>query len=239
MSVVLVSYCYRYQRRLWWQLSSLVEQDYPIKYCLCVCKDDPFDDLTKKIIKTFSNKLDLDVNYYSYEEFQTRGGTRNDALKKYDDWILFTDVDMIFKNNFFSILFNKDLKQYDINVPALYSVARYSTKIEKGYEFAAEVDFEEVIGNPYERVFPHAFIKHRSRGAGNFQLIYKPSLSSDLCYPQNDNKLDNRLKCFSDIRFRKKFGNTVHVRCSEKVLHISHYQSRGHGVELANSVLPL
>lgn len=232
-------YCWRYQRRLWWQLSSLVNQPgIDIKYILNVCKDDPYDYLTQEIINTFSNLLNLEVKYYSYNDFQTRGHTRNITLKENGGWILFTDVDMIFSNGFFNDLFKTDLAKYDISKPSVFSTGRWFTGIEDGYKLAETVDFMNVIFD-YDKIldgYPMYF--RRGRGSGNFQLVNK-DIIGDIEYPSSDKPLKRYLCCYSDKHFRSKIGNTIEIKTTGKIFHIYHYIERTHGSMLSDSILPL
>lgn len=109
ISLEIASFQYRYQRRTWWQLSSILEQNTSnlplISYTLNCHKDDPGNFLTDKLKKTFSSKMNLDIRVWNNDNFFKRGYTRTNDLKNTcADFILFVDSDEVFHVEFFSSL---------------------------------------------------------------------------------------------------------------------------------------
>ena len=81
-TIEIASYQYRYQRRTWWQLSSLIGQiqsnNIPvpkIKYTLNVHISDPAHELTLKLYNTFKDKIEFNLRIWDTNDFYQRGFT--------------------------------------------------------------------------------------------------------------------------------------------------------------------
>lgn len=227
------SYCYNFQKRLWWQMSSLMYQpEVKINYYLAVCKQDPNIEKTNKIIQVFSEYINIIPMWFDIEMMQTRGHTRNEVLKNTKGWILFTDSDMVFSPNYFETMFSKDINTYDLNKKTLFTSRRWYTLVEDGYKLANTVDFINPIKIDWNYLDKLCNISRKGRGSGNFQLLNR-DLFDSLVYPSDDKKLsDGYLKCRSDVSFRRNINNTVEFKSTGKVYHIYHYIKRRDGIDV-------
>jgi hypothetical protein len=114
-------------------LSSLLDQiqlkDMKIVMSIASLEDNG-NPTTEKTVEYYKNQ-GLEIKHLKYTDanrFEYRGFIRNDQIKLLDedtDWVLFADCDMVYDMMFFSELKAKISEVED--VPALYSVCRWST----------------------------------------------------------------------------------------------------------------
>lgn len=105
--------CYRYQRRLWWMLSSLFDQQAfagtpvpEIVVRINTHKDDQFKDWNERLKSVFcgrSGPIQFDFVEWDTHDYGRRGATRNrDVAECEAEWILFADGDQVFHPHFFA-----------------------------------------------------------------------------------------------------------------------------------------
>ena len=191
MSIEICALQFRYTKRCWWQLSSLVQQKYTdiipkITYKLNLHKNDPYHELNKKLIRTFENLVDLKIKYWDNDTFYYRGMSRNaDIIEASKEWVLFIDPDMVFSTDFFDKLQSSNAMPSKLN-----GTGRWSTNIPRAYEIVnSEKYTDHPILDAARRTSNLPIYYRRMAGAGNFQLINKPYLiDNDLtyCIPQSN-----------------------------------------------------
>ncbi len=181
MKILVASYVYSYQKRYWWQLSSLVAQTpyqgFPVP-CIhalaSVCEEDPYLSYSDLMLDAFpwtdtyqpkcagwhGVTLDRWLNKIAYGR---RGLVRNKQLhialyESEADWLLFNDADMVYHPNFFSHLGNLLATGQHEGVPyaecsKVLATYRDTMSFEDGYKV---IDSELYDGcpivNPYGKV---------------------------------------------------------------------------------------
>lgn len=214
-------YCWQYQKRLNWQLHSLSQQtSKDFLYHLSVCDDDPYVEETHKLLKKYNGKLNLNVKWYCFNNFLSRGITRNNNIKEINEgWILYTDGDYYYSQGFIEKL-NEFIEKQTVTEKILFGCGHYSTTIEYGNQLA---EISDIQGEYFKGIE----LKYwRKIGAGNFQLFNKNS-NPLATYPEWDKQIRNNMDCKSDKGFRKQFDKGIRVDVGEeKLFHINHYRVR-------------
>lgn len=230
---------YSCQRRWWWMLSSLMEQegDIPtISIQMDTHKNDPFYKYNERILRTFSHRLDIKNNIWESSDYGKRGLIRNQNIIKCDpdtDWILFVDADLVFAKNFFSVLRNQ-LDEF-LGVERCLATYRYTMHPEVGDKL---IDSEEYVDRPIHNTegkvssVPYYWLGRRKRtvGAGYFQMAdLKKLRERGLSYV--DRSRDRSVfdpkgnKFRTDQIFRKKCGGVLKIDVSN-IWHLNHYRRR-------------
>ncbi|MEK6832816.1 MAG: hypothetical protein AABY32_02120 [Nanoarchaeota archaeon] len=96
---------YGFQKRFWWQLSSLIEQENgpKLSYVISLHNKDPWFSWNEKIINTFSRYISINSIIWDDDMFGIRGQVRNKSmLSCKSSWIVFNDADMIYPKDFFN-----------------------------------------------------------------------------------------------------------------------------------------
>jgi len=114
ISIEICIHCFRYQRRLSWMLSSILQQkgDLPkIKINISHCENDG-NPTTREVCDFFSNLgLDIKQTIMSNNDVSNRAKARNVQVKESkSDWILFADSDLVYDEFFFDDI-NKKLRK--------------------------------------------------------------------------------------------------------------------------------
>jgi glycosyltransferase involved in cell wall biosynthesis len=223
-------------------LSSILDQegDIPEISVSVAHVTDSGNPTTNEVVAHFKD-LGMDIRSLEYPDIkrcQYRGYTRNDQLAECEaDWIMFTDSDMVYPNNFFAEM--KQLLQTDAykdSNECLYS-QRYSTQLEPT---TAVVDQDSItypiyVENSCETIMALPGKNRSNIGAGYFQLVstrvkdiygyYVPEGKS-----RDHGWTDTYSKCRSDQQFRRMVGkkkiplpvqgHIQHVRDSDTKSHI-------------------
>lgn len=242
MKIEIALYCHRYERRLCWMLSSMLQQvgDLPeIVVSVAYLKGGRFDGTVDSVLALFREQgLNCSDRVYKPEEcskFQKRSLVRNDQLARTDaDWIWFGDCDMVLQPDFFATA-KRLFTELDGETRMLFT-GRHSTKLDETEEL---IDYE----GPYPCVVPDAHalalqlpsIPKSNIGAG-FCQIWKvePVRSRFGVYvpPEEcrDNSWDKYWKTRSDRWLRGQTGKLAvdlpwfvhlqHVRDNEQGEHV-------------------
>lgn len=241
ISIEICVLLYAFQKRFWWMLSSLAQQKNLIPHLIIkinTYKDDPYKDLTVKLIKTFDKLLDLKVKEYDCENFGYRTYTRNfDVLEATSDWLLFTDADIVFHPDFFNRLLPsmEDVR----NTNKIISVSRYTMEFENALKLVDSLLYENsTIENSYNichDTYPVTWsVCSVPIGAGFFQLV-KTATVQQTTYVENfhvDRSLFSKKgnKFWGDKVFRNKTpGSLFKLRNIPAPIHISHLRHKQKG----------
>lgn len=233
MKFEVCSYVFSYQRRYWWMLSSILNQNTfcnrivpNIKVSMDVCHADPFDSWNERIRHEFSTKLDLDINYHDEDTFKQRSNIRQMNLKNTDaDWIIFCDGDLVFEDNFFAHL--QMLCEEYCKVSAAYGMKRLTTTIGKGNMLVDSMDYGSAIINPHSILSETSCSIQGVVGAGFFQMVnvkYCKDNEIDYLSCGEDENVFDRTKIWqtrSEIGFRKQL-NGVRYLPARGLWHLNH-----------------
>ena len=179
---------YRFTKRTWWCMSSLVQQvsppDFTVKLQLHV--SDPFMELNRRLITTFEDRLNLVVVPWEDQRFFRRGYTRNlDLQQSRADWLLFLDPDSVLHPAFLQELACRPLDSQVVNGATRTTMTDFFI----GYKL---VDAEEYQDLPIEDAAAKcAAVKclrrGRRGGIGFCQLLCPKAMRSrGLIYAQPD-----------------------------------------------------
>jgi hypothetical protein len=244
---------YRFQRRCWWQASSLNEQirlittatatghiEPPkIKYVMSSHESDPYlVEWTPKFASAFPN-IEVVQQVWSSDEFGLRGHIRTrNLLEETAEFILFVDGDMIYEPAYFAkMIARMEALRGDHRVVA---APRLCTEFEDGYHI---ID-RDIYGSPV--VDGYAFVESnyklrptRTSGAGFFQLIHVPSVREYMLKtygsvwyaPPQGGRDINILKVMdhrtrSDRAFRIAVGGIIAAPELINQIHLNHYRAK-------------
>lgn len=196
--ILICTMVYEFQKRYWWQASSVLQQvpfvdpegkewSADIRMDADVSKKDRFGSWNHALWKAFQPQGRFQgvwLNDWGTDERYGRRGhirTQNlqDALDQDFDWLLFNDGDMVYHPQFFGhMLHHIHTKRSDrcllIDEDRVLATYRDSMAFEDGYKLVGSVPYEGPVADAYEkansvRTWPAA--KHRISGAGFFQLV--------------------------------------------------------------------
>jgi hypothetical protein len=250
-SITIAVQCHKFQKRLSFMLSSLVDQnnkdDYDLVFDLAYVEEESFPTNTDIIDYFGRQSINIKARKYDgFDRFQFRGFVRNDQLKDCStDYMLFADCDMVYHPDFMSKLM-KLLTTDDkyIDYGGVMMAGRYSNPIE---EANAIVDTEGFTATPYvasswklARLLPQ--IKRRSCGAGYFQLINAKTCKHGGLYVDESSCRDfgwydgkkNMQKARSDQQFRRrvKIKQQLPSWFHRAQIHLNHERDNQHGFHL-------
>ena len=235
ISLEIACFQYRYQRRTWWQLSSIADQvtnNLPlIRYTLNCHKDDPGKELTEKLKGTFESKINLEVRTWDNDSFFKRGYTRtSDLQKSISDFILFVDSDEVFHPEFFSSL-TPLLEKWkaDKNDKCIAAIRR-TMEISDGNKLVDAESYEDVpIVNWHSKIEKvKTKVISGAKGSGGFQIFNMQILREKnlLEYGGNRDTPVNSVNKFitrSEIWFRSKMGvDSSFANLILPVYHLNH-----------------
>ena len=240
-----------FQRRYWWQLSSLAQQtaegDRPvpnIRAVADVSRRDPHWAWNEQLAKTFSTRIDFSQIEWDAEDerYGRRGHIRSADLKHalddgWADWILFNDCDMVYEPRYFSRLMQ--LVQGLEDEHRVFATHRHSMAFEDGYSLINSFNYQGEVPAAFGRAstlttWPAA--RGRISGAGFFQLISVRALrrliEKDPGYldyvPDNWNRDHNTFErnhiTHSDRKFRSRLGGIYPLPECLTQLHLNHYR---------------
>jgi len=178
ISIEICIHCFRYQKRLTWMLSSILQQkgDVPNIIINISHTDDDGNPTTEQVCNFFRDKgLNIVETKVTMKEVSNRALARNkQATATTADWILFSDSDMVYSEFFFDDL-QKRLKTIYKDVQLVMGADRHSLNDQfcikyfeedkRIYPCVIEGAAKEASG------FKLKWITGKGVAAGNFQLV--------------------------------------------------------------------
>lgn len=178
LSLEICIHTFRYQKRLCWMLSSILQQkgDIPnIIVNISHCSDDG-NPTTEEVCKFFREKgLNIVETIVTKEEVCNRAIARNkQATATKADWVLFADSDMVYSEFFFDDL-QKQLRRDLRDVQLVMGADRTSLDEKFSIKFFEEDKgvYPRVIESPSDIAskWPVKWKTGRGTAPGNFQLV--------------------------------------------------------------------
>ena len=171
---------------------------------------------TESVIDFFrQNGLNIVDVVLKTEEMCNRSIARNMRLKETDaDWILFADSDLVYDNNFFSLLKKKTESQTYANEKRVIGADRYSLNDKFCIEFFEKDDrkYPCIIENVAEipKKFPVKTCRGGGTAAGYFQLAKVSSMKErNMVYSGRNRDFWRNTK--SDREFRVRMGGRISI----------------------------
>ena len=236
--------CHNFQRRLCWQLTSLLAQELPEGVDLSVsvaAMRGNGDPTTEEVVEFFMDK-GLDVRLCPYDDietFQRRGLTRNRQLAETSaEWAFLADSDMIYPPDFVDRMFKYLWKREEKGKSLLrvFHGRRWSTELEPTVELVDDsavlsgvdiVPYPRVVDGYWEMAEALPSKRRPDRCAGYMHLIHVPSLkeyNGGLYQPEGvvlDRSWRKGQKARSDLWLKKRIGKAK-VRGLPKQIHLQH-----------------
>lgn len=233
MKIQICVYCYGYEKRFNWMLSS-------IKECVRVGKNDIIVDV---VTLDDTDKLDFDCGHLkdhfnflnvtkaSMSKFKNRALCRNYQvanLKPDIDAVLFADADHLYDPMFFDELSDKALEVRNMSDQGryMYTTRRTSTDdLDKLNEIIDKFAYPCVISDPIKQYGELNTRLTSAPGAGNTQFVFTKDIL-DGTYVRTEEIRDRtffrRISYRSDITFRRKFDNVIKLDLKAKQYHLQH-----------------
>lgn len=242
--------CHNFQKRLCWQLSSILEQvDNPIRIIIEVASLQKNGiPSTEKVIEEFK-ALGLDCNIFVYKSqsktrFSKRGYIRSDQIKRAKklkcDYIFFADCDNVYHPKFFNKLYHI-LNQKNLDKGVLSGKLKYHTDVTHTNRIVDRALVNGIyIRNAFIRAnyLPRVVKNNKPIAGGGMQVcrlktIFK--LSKGVYVPAKKSK-DRDLfvkgqKARSDIQFRRRMGGSIMVTLPPQI-HLNHERDKEAGYHL-------
>jgi hypothetical protein len=235
ISIEIANFQYRYQRRAWWQLSSLADQtktNLPsIVYTLNYHKNDPGIELTKKLLSTFKDKVNINNIEWDNDSFFRRGFTRTNDIKNAScDFLLFVDSDEVFHPDFFSSLTPLLSEWKEKGNNKCIAAIRRTMEISDGNALVNNETYEDSpIKNWHEKILSiNTKVISGARGTGGFQIFNVEKLKENKFFEYGGHRDTpvNSIEHFvtkSEIRFRKQMGvDPTYAGLIKPLYHLNH-----------------
>lgn len=235
---------YKFQKRAWWQMSSLAQQE-PLgdaavpsfKYFISTHCGDPYaEDLQRH-----AGLLPYPVTsrYWNSDTFGERGHIRTTNLREEtSEFILFVDADMVYHKHFMAklgIAAARHRGQHKV-----LAAPRQSMAFEDGYDLVNQASYSRVIPGAWDTAKAKKtwWSAHgRICGAGFFQLVHLPTIREylqktygEVCYVNKGYHRDINLLTRrgyltpSDRSFRLNAGGIIAAPELGDALHINHWR---------------
>lgn len=247
MTIAIHAVVYRFQKRAWWQLSSLAEQrgtsDYDVPrfvYHVSTVSTDPYADEFQRATSCFP--FEIRHHCWSESEFTQRGLIRTQNLRQEtEEFLLFVDADMVYHPTFFARLVPSLHMMRDAGDHRVWSVPRLTMSPDDGYRLSEQAHFDAPIRDAWNQAasVPSKRWSYHGRisGAGYFQLIHVPSVRDymrrvhgDVYYVRPHSHHDTHIitgstyVTRSDRVFRINVGGVVPIRELGDSIHINHWR---------------
>lgn len=229
---------HEFQKRLWWMLSSLVQQvawqGQPVPKLtirLSISRDDARPDLTGRLLKVFGALLELDVCEREGNGPIDRGKVRDrDAREARSEWLLFSDADTLYHPEFWARVAVGPMAELPAD-RSILTCSRESLQCEDGYRLADSAEYrDQPIPTAYataEAVWrPNPGRASPAIGIGYFQLARRQAVLDRGGYilasaPAENCLADTFNRTPSDYKFRKGW-RIVPVEGLPALLHLQH-----------------
>lgn len=222
-------HCYKYQRRLCWMLSSILQQKGLINRLIINIShtDNDGSPTTKEVCDYFRLKgLNIKETILTMKEVSNRAIGRNKQVKESTaDYMLFCDGDMVFDEWFFDDLNTKldnELKDIDIVMGA----DRYSLKDQFCIDyFDNDTNIYPTVINEVTKIcstMPVKYIGGKDTVAGYFQLCKLSSINGigKGCYVGRSR--DKWRRTVGDRAFRIRMGGRYGIKGTKPMYHLNH-----------------
>lgn len=244
--------CYKFQKRAWWQMSSLAAQvpfeGHPVpdfRYVLSTSQDDPYIGLQNwndRVAAAFPTlQIDRQVWLGGDTRYGERGHVRTYNLLHEDrEFLLFVDADQVYHKHFMArVGIAAEKHRGDHRVLA---TPRLSMSFEDGYALADGEKYAAAIPDPWELIRSRGIKTWKSAhgricGAGFFQLIdvaavrkYMMERWGSVCYVPPGYSRDTNIltastnKMRSDRNFRMNVGGIVEAPELFEQIHLNHFR---------------
>ena len=226
MKIEIVLSCLKFQCRLCWMLSSLMQQTTKNFSVTIVTIPNDGEPSTEEVVKCFSN-IDIKILYVNEKYASKRGIHRDLALRKsLSQWLLFTDSDVVFSPTFI-----EECNKYCIekNSAFLFHCIRNSTYIEETDEIISSFIYPCVVSDVYDVVKTLKNKKMSCRCAGYCHLVNREFLNSRMGGVYFGNKRRDNFWAFSsDVKFKKRFlsvGGKIVIMQNLFLYHLNHLRN--------------
>lgn len=239
-----------FQRRYWWQLSSLLDQQADgqlpvprIRAVFSVTERDPWFAWNERILDVFGDRMDIRMDVWpaSDDSYGRRGHIRTRNLRDCrSEYLLFNDGDMVYSRTFFARLLAELRRPDRQHEHRVFATWRMSMAFEDGYRLTDQADYEAPIERPAEQVaackcWPAAHA--RISGAGFFQAVNMRGLRAYMASQgqteefyvepgwnkDHDTFRTNHITR-SDRHFRLRCGGIVPLPDLPPQYHLNHYR---------------
>ena len=230
-------FCYGYEKRLNWMLSSIKDCRAVSKYDIQVRvstfdREDSRLQLTSQLVGDVFGEF---VRVTGFDtQFNTRGSQRNWQVQNLDadtDCVLFADADHVYDPLFFDALIEAALEVEKIsdNESNMYTVCRTSTDdIDKMDELISRFVYPSYIPNTIKMYTTDMETRITTApGAGNTQFVFTKELKDEIYVNANQNRDRNFFRSItykSDRTFRSKFDKVVKLEFPQKQYHLQHHR---------------
>lgn len=252
MKIQICTMVLSYQRRYWWQLSSLLQQvphrdDTGAGWAvptiipqMSVTRRDPYWEWNERLKAIFGDWLKVDEWAADDETFGRRGHIRSKNIQDCPedvDWLLFNDGDQVYHPEFFAHL--GGLLHHHQDEHRVLATYRDSMSFEDGYRLVRSEAYDGPVLSAFARatsVKTWPASRHRISGAGFFQLINMRVLRKRIAeenpdlqyyvdpgYNKDHNTFNQNHITRSDRNFRVRMGGIVAIYCKPQI-HLNHYR---------------
>lgn len=228
LTIEICIHCFRYQKRLTFMLSSLLQQagDIPNIIVNISHTDLDGDPTTEQVCKFFREKgLNIIETLVTQEEVSNRAIARNrQATATTADWILFADSDIVYSEYMFDDL-QKKLKTIYKDVKVVMGANRHSLNDDFCIKYFEndQRKYPCIIENVGKIVldFPVKRLCGKDIAPGNFQLVSVPVLKEKGKGKITDNPKDFWRNTRGDRALRVRLGGRVGIETKE-MYHLNH-----------------
>lgn len=229
LSIEICIHCFRYQKRLTWMLSSILQQkgDAPnIIVNISHCPDDG-NPTTEEVCKFFRAKgLRIVETLVTKEEVSNRAIARNkQATATTADYILFVDSDMVYSIDFFENLQMK-LRRELRDIRLVMGADRHSLddKFCIKYFNDDKESYPREINDVASLVekWPVKWVVGRGTCPGNFQLVKVKIIKEKGKGKITDTPKDHWRLTKGDRALRVRLGGRFAIENTKKMFHLNH-----------------
>jgi hypothetical protein len=228
LTIEICIHCFRYQKRLTWMLSSILQQkgDIPNIIVNISHTDDDGNPTTEQVCNFFREKgLNIVETKVTKEEVSNRALARNkQATATTADWILFADSDMVYSEYFFDDL-QKRLKTILKDIKIVMGADRHSLDDQFCIKYFEEDKriYPCVIENVGEITseFPVKWKCGSGIAPGNFQLINGDTLRGKCKGKITDRAGDHWRRTKGDRALRVRVGGRIGIETKAQY-HLNH-----------------
>ena len=234
--ITVAMYCHNFQRRLCWDLSSILQRtgDVPVyvRVAHLTGSGSPTTEATASpFVRAGMPLARFWWNPADAEEFQHRGLTRTSILRMSvelgSEWLLFTDCDMVYHPEYWTRLAAELEKRPEF--PGILVAGRMSQDDPApASELVDSLEYPCIVPDAWERAKHLRHVRRSAVGAGYFQLInvrhcphggYYSAKPED--HPWQSGKY---WRTKSDHRFRRRIGNVERLPLwfTRNAVHLSH-----------------